>query len=419
MRILWIVNMVFPEALSLLHNNKKNECQSSGGWLVASANALVNNISTISLFVVSASSEVQEYTMLCGNSITYILIPQNNVLSSIWDRINSEVNPDVIHIHGTENTLGLSYINNCGNGKVVLSVQGIMGLIGKYYDEGLSFGDIFKNLTLYDVLRRQSIWDLKNGFIKRGEKEKEVYSKIKYVIGRTETDKAHVQLINPKVRYFHCDEILRSDFYAGVWEYEKCEKHSIFMSQASYPVKGLHQVLKAIPELLKCYPDLKIRIAGKDFTHVNGVREKLKFGGYAKLIGKFIRKNDLSNTVIFTGPLNAKEMKRELLRANIFLSASNIENSPNSLAEAQLLGVPCLASYVGGVPDMIPSKACGEMYRFEDTESFIYKIMQLFDHSTEFDNNEMRRVAKERHSIERHVRDTLKVYEQIMSDYQK
>lgn len=423
MKILWIVNMVFPEALSLLHNNK-NECLSSGGWLVASASALVHN-HNVSMYIVAMTQEVKEYTTLPGNGITYILIPpvesQNKSKEGlgIWQRINNEVMPDVVHIHGTENTLGLSYINECGNEIAVLSVQGIMGLIGSYYDYGLAFSDVLKNLTLYDVIRRQSIWDLKKDFIIRGKKEEEVYRKIKYVIGRTETDKAHVRLFNPEARYFHCDEILRAAFYDGEWSYDHCIKHTIFMSQASYPVKGLHQVLKVIPELMKIYPDLNIRIAGRDFTHIKGFRERLKYGGYAKLIGKVIKKYNLSNVVTFTGPLNAEEMKQEYLRANVFLSASTIENSPNSLAEAQLLGVPCLASYVGGVPDMIPNKACGEMYRFEDTESLIYKIMQLFDHSTEFDNNEMRRVAKERHSIERHVRDTLKVYEQIMSDYQK
>ena len=47
---------------------------------------------------------------------------------------------------------------------------------------------------------------------------------------------------------------------------------------------------------------------------------------------------------------------------------SSIENSPNSLGEAQLLGVPCIASDVGGVTDMIPNKECGIIYRFEEVE---------------------------------------------------
>lgn len=415
MRILWIVNLVFPEALTLLHN-KKNECQASGGWLVASSSAIAHN-NFVNLFVVAASNEVQEYTTLCGKSITYILIPQNGVQTSIWEKINLEVEPDVVHIHGTENNLGLSYLNKCGNAKVVLSVQGIMGLIGKYYDYGLSFGEILKNLTLYDILRRQSIWDLKKSFMKRGEKEEEVYRKLRYVIGRTETDKAHVKLINPDARYFHCEEILRSEFYEGIWDYSRCEKHTIFMSQASYPVKGIHQVLKALPQLLCIYPDLKLRVAGPDFTKTVSVKERIKFGGYANYIKKQIQRNHLEGVITFTGPLDAKQMKQEYLNANIFLLSSSIENSPNSLAEAQMLGVPCLASYVGGVPDMIPNRACGEMYRFEDIESFICKVVYLFENSSSFSNKQMRLVARERHGADRHVSDTLDIYDMIINEY--
>jgi Glycosyltransferase len=112
-------------------------------------------------------------------------------------------------------------------------------------------------------------------------------------------------------------------------------------------------------------------------------------------------------------------MKNEYLKANVFLSASTIENSPNSLGEAQLLGVPCLASYVGGVPDMIPNERCGQMYRFEDSEAMVYKIAQVFEQSKDFDNTEMRRVASERHSVACHVSDTIKIYRQIMKDTQQ
>lgn len=42
-----------------------------------------------------------------------------------------------------------------------------------------------------------------------------------------------------------------------------------------------------------------------------------------------------------------------MLNANMFLLPSAIENSPNALGEAQMLGVPCVSSRVGGVEDMI------------------------------------------------------------------
>lgn len=420
MKVLWIVNVTFPEALSLL-GEVGASCKSTGGWLISSADALADS-GEIELFVVSALQNMQQMTVLKGKFIEYILLPcEVDVLHSIrqkelWHKIEKDIKPDIVHIHGTENLLGLSYINACGNEKVVLSIQGVMGLIGNYFYKGMTFRDVIRSLTPYDVFRRQSIWHLRLSFCRRGKFEEDIYRKLKYVIGRTTVDKAHVWFVNSAIKYFHCDEILRPEFYNGQWKYENCEKHTIFMSQASYPVKGLHQVLKAVPTLLRIFPDFKLRIAGADFTNPISVRDKLKFGGYANYIRKQIKKYKLEKTITFTGPLDAEGMKNEYLKANAFLSASTIENSPNSLGEAQLLGVPCLASYVGGVPDMIPNERCGQMYRFEDTEAIVYKIAQIFEQSMDFDNTEMRSVALERHSVKRHVSDTINIYSQIIKD---
>ena len=90
--------------------------------------------------------------------------------------------------------------------------------------------------------------------------EKDIILRVKYIIGRTEWDKSHVLAINPSVEYFHCDETMRHSFYENRWDYDKCEPHSIFISQAGYPLKGLHQVLKAMPLILRRYPDYVIII---------------------------------------------------------------------------------------------------------------------------------------------------------------
>ena len=70
-------------------------------------------------------------------------------------------------------------------------------------------------------------------------------------------------------------------------------------------------------------------------------------------------------------------MKHEYLQSNLFICPSSIENSPNSLGEAQILGVPCLASYVGGVPDMMKGNE-DNLYRFEEVDMLAEKVCRVF-----------------------------------------
>lgn len=61
--------------------------------------------------------------------------------------------------------------------------------------------------------------------------------KVKHIIGRTTWDKACTSQINPKTRYYFCNETLRKKIYKYEYSLEKCEQHSIFVSQASNPIK--------------------------------------------------------------------------------------------------------------------------------------------------------------------------------------
>ena len=73
-------------------------------------------------------------------------------------------------------------------------------------------------------------------------------------------------------------------------------------------------------------------------------------------------KNRLEGKVRVLGNLSAEEMKREYLSAQIFVCPSAVENSPNSVAEGQLLGVPVAASRTGGIPDVVKDGVSGLLF---------------------------------------------------------
>ena len=159
---------------------------------------------------------------------------------------------------------------------------------------------------------------------------------------------------------------------------------------------------------------MKVRIAGDNIIDASTWKKKIKMSGYGKILYNMISRYHVQDAISFTGPLNAEEMKAEYLRSNVFVSPSSIENSPNSLCEAQVLGVPCVASYVGGSMDFIPNERCGKMYRFDDVEMLAKAICDTFEESSIYDNTEMREMARLRHDREKITNSQVDIYKKIL-----
>lgn len=403
MKIIWITNFLLPEAQQIMKGT--GELKTTGGWILGAAEALLAH-SEVELSVAAVSPLVHELTVLKGKRITYYVLPYgkgnktyNSDYEPLWIRVRDAVNPDIVHIHGSEYTHGLAWVNACGGENVVVSIQGLKSAYYAHYCAGLTNAEIIRNITMRDLIRG-NIYQGQEAFKKSGKWEKELISKVKHIIGRTRWDRAHVWAINPDAEYHFNNETLRREFYDGsLWDYNNCTPHSIFLSQAGTPLKGLHQVLKCMPIVLRHYPDTTIRIAGNDITTPQKIFGVKATTGYGKIIRKIMEELNLSDKVTFTGNLNAEDMKQEYLRCNVFVCPSSIENSPNSLGEAQILGVPCVASYVGGVADMMQGDEA-HLYRFEETTMLAYAICDCFARAASIDTSLMQKTAVKRHNGE-------------------
>lgn len=414
MKILWITNILFPEASTMLTG--ETELKASGGWLLGSAEIL-KNIDNIILSVATVSTLVDKLEVLQGDRIIYYVLPYgkgnqryNKEYESLWKEVAEIARPDIVHLHGTEYTHGLAYIQACGSDNVVVSIQGMKSANYYYYYYGLTKCEIYSHLTIRDLIKGSIIKQYKI-FKKQSEYEKLIIRSVKHIIGRTSWDRANTWAINPDAKYYFCNETLRQEFYDGSeWSYGNCHKHTIFLSQAGYPIKGLHQLLKAMPTILRYYPDTQIRIAGNDITNSKGIRNYIRFSGYGSIIRSMIRRFGLETHVTFIGQLNAVEMKQEYLKCNVFVCPSTIENSPNSLGEAQILGTPIIASYVGGIPDMMKHDM-EHLYRFEEVNMLAKLVCQVFDDKDE--QISMKKVAMARHSQYGNAERLLAIYNEI------
>lgn len=394
-----------------------------GGWMYSSAKKLIESNPSLELAIATVYSDNQ-WIKKEIEGVKYYVLPLNGKkitkynkhLETYWKLVHEDFKPDLVHIHGTEYPHGLAYVKTFPFSKVVVSIQGLVSICARYYNNGITFKEILQNITIYDFFKG-NLWQDKKSFIKRGVYERDLLTKVQHVIGRTSWDYAHVRAINPSINYHFCNETLRGEFYKHRWSYDACEKHTLFLTQAGYPLKGFLQVLKALLLVIRRYPDIKVYVAGTNIISDKTWKDKLKRSGYAKLVKKFIETHKLSQYVVFTGPLDEKGMCTHYLKSNIFVCPSSIENSSNSLGEAQLLGVPCIASYVGGTADMIPTEACGTLYRFEEVEMLADAICTMFEKSENFDNTEMRKISALRHNADKNQAQLNDIYNKILLDF--
>jgi len=321
--------------------------------------------------------------------VLYYLLPFHTTsgypkdLEPFWQKVCADFQPDVIHIHGTEFTHGLACMRACPSLNYVVSIQGLVSVCARYYYAGISASEIFKNITFRDIVRHDTLFQGKKKFVKRGLFEKEYIQRTKHVIGRTGWDYAHTKALNPSVSYHFCNETLRGSFYTSPkWDSSCKTDYMIFLSQAGYPIKGLHQTLKAVALLKQDFPQIKVRVAGYSIINTATLIDKIKLSGYGAYIRKLIKQLNLHDQVQFTGLLTEDKMIAEYLNAHLFICPSSIDNSPNSIGEAQLLGVPTIASYVGGVPDMVVHGETGLLYRFEEVEMLAEHIRRIFTDTT-------------------------------------
>ena len=379
MRVLWITNTIFPAPSKALGI----PAPVMGGWMYGLANQLATT-ENIQLAVATTynGNQLKNFNI---DGVFYYLLPHVNstsypqILESYWQNICTEFQPNVVHMHGTEYAHGLACMRACPLLNYVISIQGLVSIYARYYFAGLSLSELLKNITFRDIVRFDTLFQAKNKFIKRGLFEQEYIQRTQHVIGRTSWDYAHTKTINPSVNYHFCNETLRDGFYnSQKWNIINKTDFTIFLSQAAYPIKGLHQVLKAVGLLKNVFPLIKIRIAGDSIINTTSLKDKIKLVGYGSYIIKLINILKLHDQVQFTGTLTESQMITEYLNAHLFICPSSIENSPNSVGEAQVLGVPVIAAYVGGISDMVEHAETGLLYRFEEIEILAGHIRNLF-----------------------------------------
>ncbi|MBR3802120.1 MAG: glycosyltransferase family 4 protein [Clostridia bacterium] len=384
MKVLWTVNLI-PAAVSV-KLGKTSEVL--GGWVESMAAKLSEN-NDIELGIVCKCEENLNFCEVIDGityfSLYYTSSTSLSELESKCNEIVTKFNPDIVNIEGTEflhaRAMQLSAKNH--NIPAVVSLQGILNGQYAYQCGQLPVDDMMFSKSLTNIFSawimhlRKTMW-----YKPRMKPEKEIIENADYILGRTTWDRAHSYAINPNAKYYPCSRILRAPFYEEKWSAEKMQRHSIYVGNGYNALKGAHFVVMALPYLIREYPDVKVYIAGYKPYQENDKRSILK-KGYAAYLKKLIYDLGVQDHIEFTGPLKAPQVAQMLSKVNAYVLCSTIENSPNTLGEAMMVGTPCVSAYVGGVSDMAEDGKEALFYRNDDPKLLAWNLKRIFD-SDEF-----------------------------------
>ena len=389
MRVLWVCNIMPP----IIGQYLGKECSVKEGWISGILMRLAKEKEEVELAISYPVTDVAEEgkteviienkkKITCYGFVEDTVHPENyggEVLERRLGDIIRDFRPEVLHIFGAEFGHSLAAAKAYSTPeKTLVGLQGVISQCAKEYMADLPI-KVQKQVSFRDLLKKDSLKQQQEKFFLRGEREKEILKLCGNVTGRTAFDKAAAKKMNPDATYFFMNETMRGEFYQDTWSYGTCEKHRIFFSQADYPLKGFHYLLQALEYIKEKYPDVTVAVAGNSLVNYKTLKDKIKISAYGKYLRKIVKELEMEDKIIFLGKLSAEEMKQQYLKCHTFVCASSLENSPNSVGEAMLLGTPVVASYAGGIPSMLEHEKEGLLFEKGNTKALAEAIMRTWE----------------------------------------
>lgn len=339
----------------------------SGGWMAALLGKMLE-ATDYSFACASFSKKIGKVQHSGGDRITCFAIPAGNGLEGCRNLVR-EWRPDLLHIHGTESLFGLLTARGLVECPAVISLQGLLGPCSQWYHYfgNRSLPEIARLHRWLDIpaLRGQWIEFLKLRSTAR--REREIIAGNRFFMGRTKWDRSYIEALNPSARYYHGGELLRDSFWKERWDVSRAKRFRIMITNAGHPRKGAEIVFEALKLLRPCYPGIEVAIAGAISRR----------SGYGRHILRLIV--ELGDSVIELGPLTADQMVEEMKRSHVFVSPSYIENSSNAVCEAQLLGMPVVAAYTGGLPSIIQEGHTGLFFPTGDSAMLAARLRDVME----------------------------------------
>jgi glycosyltransferase involved in cell wall biosynthesis len=413
MRVLWFAN---TPGLSTGHLGISI---AAGGW-ISSLQRVVEGVQECRLGFVFYSEKVME-PFEYGKTWYYPVRPlgsskRKRLVNRVRGRAETDENlpafqraielfrPDIIHVHGTEFPFGL-ILRKVRDIPVVVSIQGNLTAYHEKYLSGLSLPGLWRGWRTgypfygadYKIWRRRMVI------------EQEILGRARFIFGRTDWDQRIALVLAPQAEYFHVDEVIRPGFYELEWKGKRGAVPVFFTTSSPSIYKGFETII-----------DTARVLVGKGFIFewvVAGLKDD---DPLVRLTCKVRKVGDLAALNIrLLGRLQEEAVAGRLLSCDVYVQVSHIENSPNSVCEAMLAGVPVIASFAGGTGSLIRDGEQGVLVQDGDPYVLAGAMEEAASQPERYAAMaaEGRKVAQRRHDPSAIVTAMLDRYREIIQKY--
>ncbi|MBM3703350.1 MAG: glycosyltransferase family 4 protein, partial [Actinobacteria bacterium] len=297
-------------------------------------------------------------------------------------RFLDQIKPDIVHGIGTEHPF--AYVAISSRFPSVITVHGVMSEVVKKVSVGLlSPKRAYSSLEKYVLKRAQHIISIS--------------PYVKTSLGKYARD----------AKFYDIENCIDEVFFDMSYSANNIQKPAVLFIGMLQPRKGVLELAQAFKIVNEKHSDVSLKIVGPVLP---GEEE------YYSNLMSYIKDNKLTNNVEFLGYRDAISTAKELSKANMLVLSSREETAPMVISEAMAVGIPVIATKVGGVPSMIRDGETGFLVDIGDIEGLAQRMSLLLEDETL--RKEMGRKAREEARRRFHpnviAEKTREVYQRIL-----
>jgi glycosyltransferase involved in cell wall biosynthesis len=291
---------------------------------------------------------------------------------------------DLLHLHGSElqvpaMTVGLPVPQ-------LLTVQGLVSQYPPFVPNPVSWLKV--------------LWTL------AGYYERRYLPFIHHFSCRTHWDQALVRQLSPGCTVHHNWEVIRPEFFQPLNTFQLVARPQVVFMGGTQVMKGFREVLAAL-DIMRQQVDIKLIITG--VASVAAVQQTVRQAGL-----RHVGPADVE----CRGLLPASELAALFNESLCLLHPSYVDNSPNSVCEAQVAGLPVIATDVGGVRSLIEDETTGLLCTLDPTNIAQQALRLHYDLALRQRlAKQAVNVARQRHDPDVIVDHTLATYQAVLAAF--